>query len=670
MTNTFFSNQSDRRSFLRFLERVLKRLTDVETNGYSPPTLDAASSMGDNEEDDSIDASTSAQQESAASRKRKKKKKKKQQQAQQKAAAEGSKAVNGASAPQLTPMVEEKKEDPLVTALKGMGFTEDQIGAAVKACGGTNRATADDLVTWILGQDADGNIDGGNDDIGNGSTQQEEVVEVVPEPVVKARTLFDEAKRAEAEARAEAARLEQEEASRRLAAKREEQRRRNREWNNREQARQQEAAKVKMAQAIAPRPTMPTGPAYGAAHPSLQTQGLHTGIPALNGGVGLNTGYSSVPQTMSTGAPMSAQPMQNSSASSNLMHSVNHQPGPMGLNPMYEAPSNVAAGSQFSSFNQAGYPMEARKAPPSGPSGSYVFAPSGDDDRTVSSFGSNPGLSVSSNSFGPPSMTQNNAAAPIPPPGFKAPMPATMVKPPMQAQLNLPPSVPNANYPVGLTAEPNNLGEIRATAKAFVPTGFTPTATANNTTLPPLSGDFGEPQSTNLTQLASEPNTMGSFDNSSAFPPGLLQSGLGGPPGPPGLSSNIPSLASTSTGSPVAGLEESALSGLSLGFGMDTKANSGPSSLLDSFANNGQSASSIWGGPQGVSSLGGLPAYSMGESNRNGSGESQSNFDPQAPRWGGGEYKSSSSRRTGVNLVMGSSVRTLGGTISLLSKSQ
>ena len=161
--------------------------------------------------------------------------------------------------------------------------------------------------------------------------------------------------------------------------------------------------------------------------------------------------------------------------------------------------------------------MEARKAPPSGPSGSYVFAPSGDDDRTVSSFGSNPGLSVSSNSFGPPSMTQNNAAAPIPPPGFKAPMPATMVKPPMQAQLNLPPSVPNANYPVGLTAEPNNLGEIRATAKAFVPTGFTPTATANNTTLPPLSGDFGEPQSTNLTQLASEPNTMGSFDNSSAF---------------------------------------------------------------------------------------------------------------------------------------------------------
>merc|ERR1712161_171152 len=147
-----------------------------------------------------------------------------------------------------------EEKDPLVTALLGMGFNEIQILAAVRACGGTHRATADDLVTWILGQ-------GGDEVIipeasSTGTEKQQEEIDNNDQPNKEDSPARDEKVQKEEDAR------QQEETIRRLAAKRDEARRRNREWNNREQARQEQKAKAKVAQKalVVPRPSVPVPP--------------------------------------------------------------------------------------------------------------------------------------------------------------------------------------------------------------------------------------------------------------------------------------------------------------------------------------------------------------------------------------------------------------------------
>ncbi|GAX23344.1 hypothetical protein FisN_27Lh122 [Fistulifera solaris] len=44
------------------------------------------------------------------------------------------------------------REDPVVTALLGMGFQQEDVKAAINACGGHSRATVDNAVAWIFGQ--------------------------------------------------------------------------------------------------------------------------------------------------------------------------------------------------------------------------------------------------------------------------------------------------------------------------------------------------------------------------------------------------------------------------------------------------------------------------------------------------------------------------------------
>jgi hypothetical protein len=125
------------------------------------------------------------------------------------------------------------REDPLITALKGMGFEETQILAGVKACGGIHRATADDVVAWIFGGG-----DAPKNDSAPGIAEDEKKIPALS---------FAESdkKHREEDALREQERL----AAEKLAAKREEQRRRNREWNNRAQARQQLEAQEKLAKA-------------------------------------------------------------------------------------------------------------------------------------------------------------------------------------------------------------------------------------------------------------------------------------------------------------------------------------------------------------------------------------------------------------------------------------
>lgn len=646
MANTFFCNHNERRIFLKSLERNLKRLTDIQINGYFPALdLDRAASMAESEEADQEDATQDSRPESATAKKKKKKKKKKQ--AQKEAEVAKSSEASVTPAPSFLGPEEEETEDPLVTALLGMGFTEDQISAAVKACGGTNRATADDLVTWILCGGENDNVGGNIDDQETTDNQQsfhDVAAEVNESTVVKAKVV-DEAKFAEEAARQkEEAARQQEMAAKKLAAKREEQRRRNREWNNREQARQQEEAKAKMAQALAgPRPA-PPAPGYAADYPSLQSiapVGLQTGVPNN----GLQAGF---PPGMMTGLPVAqpsqqAPPMPVSTASFlPISNPMIHQAPPMPLNQaLPNMPPHLMAGSGFPSLSQTMLHAQG-VSEPTGPvmGGAYAFPPIGDDDRTVSSYGSNRGLSASSNSFvssfpPPVAMPQYSVApnAAVPPPGFRPPVAAPpRARPPANQQTFAPPPVEtnpatrafDSNNPLS----PNMHGEIRATARSFVPSNFTPAAPPSaSTNIPPMSSRFAESSS------FPPPASMGSFEqNSAAFPSGLL-SGTGGTSSL--LSSSLPSsydrvpsvtpvsedsahAASAGSSLGAVPIMEEAPVGIPLGVGTSDSQSRGATSLLGSAFANGPpvgGALSIWGGDQSnVPPLGGLqPFSSFGE---------------------------------------------------------
>jgi hypothetical protein len=645
MANTFFGNHKERRVFLKTLERVRYRLADVEKNGYSPPDplLERANSFAESEESSSISQQLQEEEavpedraESTAARKRKKKKKKKQAQKEAVVAAPEVEKSNTAGVAQgqssMDPEIKQEEEDPLVTALMNMGFLKDQISAAVKACGGTNRATADDLVTWILGQDADG-FEGTVGEANNdepAETQQFEEFEVNESTVVKTMVVDDD-KMVEEAAR------QQEEAALKLAAQREEKRRRNREWNNREQARQQEKVKAKIAQSMAKPPPAAAPPGYSGAYPSLLAANpLETGIP--NGlklapiavaGVGLQTG---LPLPIPVSQPANSNPIA--------------QPTSILVNPAHaQAPHGLITGAEFPALSQSAFPRPAAAAPQlmvahaySAPpvASSYGFPPIGDDDRTVSSFGSNRGQSVSSNSY------VSSVAPKVAPPGFRAPQVVPTAKVPAAQQSKLFPAAEEESVASSFAEETNPMGEIRATAKAFIPRKFSPVppSVPAGTSMPQLSNNFIE----SFPPLGSQMGT--------SVPGGLLQPGARGPPPPPlsgahdrmtsgtPLSEDLllpPSATSSLTGAP--SLEEPTF-GIPLGFGNTAQQASvgNTSSLLTSAFTNGPpiGGSSLWGDTQSVPSFGGLlPGYSFGDGNdREKSGGLPNNAGLQGANWG------------------------------------
>jgi hypothetical protein len=661
MENAFFGNHSDRRVFLKTLDNVLKRLKDVEANGYSPPDLlEMANSVAESEEShpEAHHQTESDAAADAASRKRKKKKKKKQTQKETTDAGKSSTASVASVQSSLAPEKQEE-EDPLVTALLGMGFTEEQISAAVKACGGTHRATADDLVMYILGGGAESEEQPAD-------TQQprQEEVEVNESTVVKTKVV-DEEKIAEEEAK------KQEEATMQLAAKREEKRRRNREWNNREQARQQQEVNIKLAQvaAVSQQQAQPTPPGYAGAFPTLQTTaplGLQTGMPngvhagATAGvGAGLTTGLPAPTQVKPAPQPqrqpvqyMGLPPPLTSSVAQSVLSTASPVPP--------QALSNMHAGTEFPSLSRSvmlSNPVTAVSATPAIVSYN-AFPPIGDDEKTVSSIGSNPGFSVSSASFvspfsPPPAMPP--AVAGIPPPGFMPPSGGPASKPPPNQSRIVPPVQESASS--DYSEELNQHGEIRATAKAFVPSNFTPAVQrAQSTTLPPLSSSFAPPPGS---QMSGPPKR--SFNPPAAFPSGLL--GAGGPPLTSSLRANltnaydrvpsgtpvsddsvpVPSAGSSLTGVPSTEEQPQSL-GLPLGFGTNSQPGS-TSSLLNSAFTNGPpvGGASIWGGSQAVPSLGGFPPISFGDDNREKMGEPQT----------GGEHNSTWGAAGGSNLAGG-----------------
>jgi hypothetical protein len=162
-THQLFSNSSGRRCLAS--KRNVGALKDVETNGYSPLN-DALIAEEEKIAERSLLKQESLESEDTTTNKKGKKKKKgssvtgsvNSAKAKAAPAPPPPAAARATSEAKLKP---EPKEDPLVSALLGMGFTEEQIRAGIDACGGINRATADDVVMQIFQQQSGTSETGG-----------------------------------------------------------------------------------------------------------------------------------------------------------------------------------------------------------------------------------------------------------------------------------------------------------------------------------------------------------------------------------------------------------------------------------------------------------------------------------------------------------------------------
>lgn len=196
-----------------------------------------------------------------------------------------------------------------------------------------------------------------------------------------------------------------------------------------------------------------------------------------------------------------------------------------------------------------------------------------------------------------------------------------------------------------LPVDPGQFGEIRATAKAFVPTSFASSVPAGNPGMPPLSHSFANPQaSSGMPPLGGAPEGKSLIQ--SAFAPNILSGGLGGPPGVMDVDSfdRMPSMtpistdSTTNTTTSLSGFEESGLAGLPLGFGMDIpQPTGGTSSLLDTFASAAAPVdpSSLWDGHQGGAALDAFSSLGLGDVGADDSQYDDNRNNANATLWGG-----------------------------------
>jgi len=441
MTNAFFNHHQERRIFTKKLDRVHQRLSNVEKNGYTPLSKDKADSMIDYESQ-TEDAVLNRPESSSSRNKKKKKKKKKQngKDAESRTAANTGANQKNSDLSQSNSIESKEEKDPLVTALLGMGFNEDQIMSAVKVCGGTHRATADDLVTWILGQ-------GDNEESLRESQNSYKAAERMQQgrdqnDLLQKENLLGSDEQEHRRHQLEVDR-QKEETARRLAVKREEARRRNREWNNREQARQEKEAKAKVAKkvyGVSQSSISVTVPATGpdASSKSITRPRLPNGIHTSHTTGKIIAGMKSSSRHPQTGNMWGVPPVTSQSQSFSRPTSQSNV-----------APyiTNSAAPTLVTTNAQHVLPV------------SSFFASINDDDKTVSSFGSSRGVSVSSKDLLPLASHPS-----VPPPGFTptATQPIAALTRPAVATVPENPSGP-------LFSDNLRQGEIRATAKEFVP---------------------------------------------------------------------------------------------------------------------------------------------------------------------------------------------------------
>jgi hypothetical protein len=124
ISNSFLNNQQERKLFLRRLEWIHSRLESVEKNGYTPPKKDASLDKIEENEIPNIPSEDFPTQEVApTSKSKKKKKKKKNKNSEEDPVKSSILEGNGGVEEEKSNPVHQKEEDPLITALRGMGFT-------------------------------------------------------------------------------------------------------------------------------------------------------------------------------------------------------------------------------------------------------------------------------------------------------------------------------------------------------------------------------------------------------------------------------------------------------------------------------------------------------------------------------------------------------------------
>ncbi len=511
-------------SYKNTLVDLITRLNDVEINGYRPMEVKNVSEITEKKDEISYGANVISKKtsESTSKAKKKKKKKKKSQQNSQNddAAEESSVSASIASTSIASAPSKREAEVDLVSMLLAMGFTEDQIHAAADACGGTNRATADDLVEWILsGGQADGNVD--NDghasaDISN-SIKESASSRAVSSDQKQKRAAMQAKKEAEEAAKREA---EAKAAAERLAAKREEQRRIRREWNNREQLRQQEEAKAKLAEEVERKRRIEIEKAKVAAQRVAKERAANaammyqdpSGTPSVHGSLPTSTNTSNVGATpLFPGSSLQG-------SSNHILNTENqyypdmHSPNlTFGQSVMQQNSRLFPQGSQMyrsnpSTSNVATTPQgsggsKSKKASPINlEKNGYEFPSLG--GNKVSS----PHRRHKSKNKDSPNSTDDNRKASRSK-GQRRNKHETPTKDKRSSQTSPPVKimssksfdsqsgtgqVPSITAPNPESYQSNPLGEIRATAKAFVPTHFTPSASpqpssgsVNSATMPP-----------------------------------------------------------------------------------------------------------------------------------------------------------------------------------------
>jgi len=473
----YASNKSERKRYLRVMKAMVERLRHVEENGYEPLKPKALDSTVAEEEDDDEDVKLRSSSSGEDAKKRKKKKKKQVKREQSELSTATSVPSNATS---VKPPVEQKV-DPLVTALLGMGFAEEQICAAAKACGGIERATADEMVMWILGggeesssspPPATASVDAATDTPQEPAFIPTSRTSAKPAPTKKpAKQPVANLKRAQKE-NVEAVKREEEAraVADRLAAKREEQRRRNREWNNRAQARQKEEIELR-AQAEAKR----------IAKERAAAQRLAAAGPVLAGKASAKSAQTRAAQALPAPTQILQRPshMPVGGIPAGMVASRPYASGP----PATAAEPNMMgyAGQAYSEYEGGMAPhVSSGNSVSSAGSGRNVASQYVSSANSVSSAGSgrhsmaaqyvSSANSVSSGGSGMHSAGMLHQpmygypSSSVPPPGFQ-PFGGT-------------PAVSTASSNLSMAEdstvsfEESGSGEIRATARSFVPTGF------------------------------------------------------------------------------------------------------------------------------------------------------------------------------------------------------
>ncbi|KAG7352870.1 ankyrin repeat domain protein [Nitzschia inconspicua] len=455
ISNTHFCHHQDRRGFVKNLERVQFRLLGIEKNGYSPPRDNKCVSPKAVVTEPQIAVVV----ENPLHNNPKKKKKKKGKNAKGTELVAASSDVS-AKTNQVTSDVAvvakpakegEEEQDPLVQALLGMGFEKEQIQAAIQACGGTDRATADDVVMQILGQTNETNhVE---------EEKESEVDDAAPEQQKKQVRTLDAQK--DTVPTQQSIEEKEREAARKLAEKRELARRRNREWNMREQARQEHEASVKVVKKAVQQ--------VFTASPKVPPQGTDVTNPSIARPLVQEMQGFQAPKifahaTATTSRP-TALPLQPERDTVGVSKTTQwHHPPSIPSRGAQTYPTSIPENADVT-LQPPGLSKSGSIASISHPTPSVIY----DDERTVSSFGSNRGLSVNSREFVPASFT---ATPPVlsshtSPPGF---MPATFQPVALPHQSHDQMVRDNPTDSVGPTQMQNS--EIRATAKTFVPSTF------------------------------------------------------------------------------------------------------------------------------------------------------------------------------------------------------